>query len=122
MARPHTPRHGDSSSHPEQPAAGGADGGGGGPPRRRSSAGSAGDGDNVAAAQESAAAALRMGRPSGGGASPGSTASVVQGPAAKIPLKPPNNRHNLDSIRPKNPTKDKNTIVLPGTDVSADLA
>ena len=47
---------------------------------------------------------------------------MVQGPAAKIPLKPPNNRHNLDSIRPKNPTKDKNTIVLPGTDVSADLA
>jgi hypothetical protein len=46
----------------------------------------------------------------------------MQGPAGKIPLKPPNSRHNLDSIRPKNPTKDKNTIVLPGTDVSADLA
>jgi hypothetical protein len=39
-----------------------------------------------------------------------------------MPLKPPNNRHNLDSIRPKNPAKEKNTIVLPGTDVAADLA
>ncbi|WP_305787352.1 hypothetical protein [Symbioplanes lichenis] len=46
----------------------------------------------------------------------------VAGPAAKIPLKPPHPRHNLNSIRPKHPPKDKNTIVLPGTDVSGDLA
>jgi hypothetical protein len=46
----------------------------------------------------------------------------VQGPAAKIPLKAPNTRHNLNSIRPSNPAKDKNTVVLPGTDVAADLA
>jgi hypothetical protein len=46
----------------------------------------------------------------------------VPGPAAKVPLKPPNNRHNLNSIRPSNPAKGKNTTVLPGTDVAADLA
>jgi hypothetical protein len=45
----------------------------------------------------------------------------VRGPAAKIPLKPPNNRHNLNNIRPKSPAKDKNTVVLPGTDVAGDL-
>jgi hypothetical protein len=37
-------------------------------------------------------------------------------------LKPPNKRHNLNSIRPKSPARDKNTIVLPGTDVAGDLA
>jgi hypothetical protein len=31
-------------------------------------------------------------------------------------------RHSLNSIRPGNPTKEKNTVVLPGTDVAADLA
>jgi hypothetical protein len=65
----------------------------------------------------------RQGRP--GGASSGTAAQgggQVQGPAAKIPLKPPNSRHNLDSIRPKNPSKEKNTVVLPGTDVAGDLA
>jgi hypothetical protein len=39
-----------------------------------------------------------------------------------MPLNPPNKRHNLNSIRPKSPAKEKNTIVLPGTDVAADLA
>ncbi|NMO53881.1 hypothetical protein HH310_22210 [Actinoplanes sp. TBRC 11911] len=43
------------------------------------------------------------------------------GPAAKIPLRPPNTRHNLNSIRPSNPPKQKNTVVLPGTDVAKDL-
>lgn len=43
------------------------------------------------------------------------------GPAAKIPLKPPNNRHNLNNIRPKSPAKEKNTVVLPSTDVAGDL-
>jgi hypothetical protein len=45
----------------------------------------------------------------------------VQGLAAKVPLKPPNNRHNLNSIRPSSPSKQNNTIVLPGTDVAKDL-
>ncbi|GIE96254.1 hypothetical protein Ari01nite_37190 [Paractinoplanes rishiriensis] len=39
-----------------------------------------------------------------------------------MPLKPPNNRHNLNSIRPSNPAKEKNTVVLPGADVAAGLA
>ncbi|MGK5680617.1 hypothetical protein [Actinoplanes sp. URMC 104] len=46
----------------------------------------------------------------------------MRGPAAKIPLKPPNNRHNLNGIRPQSPAKDRNTIVLPGTDVAGDMA
>lgn len=46
---------------------------------------------------------------------------AVPGPAGKIPLKPPHPRHNLDSIRPKNPSKEVNTVVLPGTDVQKDL-
>jgi hypothetical protein len=45
----------------------------------------------------------------------------VQGPAAKVQLKPPNNRHNLNSIRPNSPSKQNNTVVLPGTDVAKDL-
>jgi uncharacterized protein YukE len=54
----------------------------------------------------------RSGEPTGG---------PVHGPAGKVPLKPPNNRHNLNNIRPSNPTKDRNTVVLPGTDVAKDL-
>jgi hypothetical protein len=45
----------------------------------------------------------------------------VQGPAAKTPLKPPNNRHNLNNVRPNSPSKQGNTVVLPGTDVAGDL-
>jgi hypothetical protein len=45
----------------------------------------------------------------------------VDGPAAHTPLKPPNNRHNLDSIGKGSPAKEKNTVVLPGTDVQKDL-
>lgn len=45
----------------------------------------------------------------GGGGSPGRT------------FNPPNNRHDLNRIGPKNPTKAKNTVVLPGTDVAKDL-
>jgi hypothetical protein len=37
-------------------------------------------------------------------------------------LKPPNDRHNLDNIRMGSRAKDKNTVVLPGTDVADDLA
>jgi hypothetical protein len=45
----------------------------------------------------------------------------VQGPAGKTPLKPPNKRHDLNNIRPNSPSKERNTVVLPGTDVAADL-
>ena len=45
----------------------------------------------------------------------------MQGPAGKTPLKPPNNRHELDRIRPNSRSRDRNTVVLPGTDVAKDL-
>src|SRR5690242_16611811 len=107
MARSHNPHHEGSSAEPE-PAAG-SGGGGGGPPRRPPSAGGLGGDDNVAGGQRRAAEVLRLGRPRGAGASRGSPAGeagAVRGPAAKVPLKPPNNRHNLNNIRPKNPAKD----------------
>ncbi|WP_112141140.1 hypothetical protein [Glycomyces dulcitolivorans] len=46
----------------------------------------------------------------------------VEGPAAKIDPGMPNKRHNLNQIRPNNPAKNENTIVLPGTDVAGDIA
>lgn len=49
-----------------------------------------------------------------------STLQLV-GPVAQIPLRPPNTRHNLNGIRPSSPTKQKNSVVLPGTDVAKDL-
>ena len=49
------------------------------------------------------------------------TPEPATGPAGKVPLKPPNNRHNLNSVRPNSPSKARNTIVLPGTDVAKDL-
>ncbi|MEU8327435.1 hypothetical protein [Micromonospora sp. NPDC048839] len=70
-------------------------------------------------------------RKSGGGASqttptPTSTAAPVTGPVAgpagKGPLKPVHDRHYLNRIRPKNPPKPFNTVVLPGTNVAQDLA
>ena len=108
MAKPRTPHHGDSS-RPEES---------GGPPRRSSPGGDR----SVSAAQESVAETARRGRQAGGGGTLNPGAGLVQGPAAKIPLKPPNSRHNLDRIRPGNPAKDRNTVVLPGTDVGTDLA
>ncbi|MGC4815023.1 hypothetical protein ACLQ29_31295 [Micromonospora sp. DT228] len=59
--------------------------------------------------------------PATGPAAPPATAPVA-GPAGKIPLKPVHDRHHLNRIRPKNPTKPINTVVLPGTDVARDLA
>ncbi|MFI5897649.1 hypothetical protein ACIA5D_46935 [Actinoplanes sp. NPDC051513] len=123
MARPHTPHHGDSSPPPEP--AGGGNGSGGDPPKRQTAADSADGPDNVSAAQEQIASRARLGRVGGPRPDRGPSAHggpSVQGPAAQIPLKPPNARHNLDSIRPGSPAKNKNTVVLPGTDVAADLA
>ncbi|MET7832567.1 hypothetical protein ABZS44_07025 [Micromonospora sediminicola] len=46
---------------------------------------------------------------------------AIPGPAGKLPLQRPHPRHNLDSIRAKSYTKEKNTVVLPGTDVGRDV-
>jgi len=119
MARSHTPHHEGSSAKPEPVA-----GSGGVPPRRPPSAGGLDGDDSVAGAQRRIAKVLGLGRPGSAGASSASTAEdtgPVRGPAAKIPLKPPNNRHNLNNIRSKSPAKEKNTVVLPGTDVAGDL-
>jgi hypothetical protein len=124
MARSHTPHHGGSAAEPDRSTQG-AGGGGGDPPRRRPPAGGADDGESMAAAEKRVAKALRQGRPDSATRSSGSPAEgagPIRGPAAKIPLKRPNNRHNLNNIRPTSPAKDKNTVVLPGTDVAGDLA
>ena len=116
------PHHEGSSAEPDLTT--GSGGGGGGPPRRPPFAGGLGGDDSVAGAERRVAEVLRLGRPGSAGAPSGSPAADVEparGPAAKIPLKPPNNRHNLNNIRPKSPAKDKNTVVLPGTDVAGDL-
>lgn len=71
--------------------------------------------DDLKGGQEGAAKAFDAGRAKGTGGSdsrPGVDPNVA-GPAGKIQLRPPNNRHNLNQIGPKNPPKDKNTIVLP---------
>ncbi|MFI7575901.1 hypothetical protein [Micromonospora sp. NPDC049497] len=59
--------------------------------------------------------------PKAAGDSADAARKAVPGPAGKVELKPPHPRHNLDSIRPKNPSKELNTVVLPGTDVAKDL-
>ncbi len=114
MARPR------AGSQSEPPAQSGGGGNGDDPPKRPTATGGAEDPDSIAAAQEKADRIAQRGRASGERA----LRSTVppQGPAAKIPLKSPNARHSLNSIRPSSPAKEKNTIVLPGTDVSADLA
>ncbi|GAA0516677.1 hypothetical protein Ade02nite_25150 [Paractinoplanes deccanensis] len=105
-------------SHSSKPSTQGGGGGGGDPPQRRTAAGGADDAGNVAAAQERVAMMATVGRPG----APSSLTAPIKGPAAKMPLREPNNRHILNSIRPKSPAKGKNTIVLPGTDVAGDLA
>nr|WP_221380480.1 hypothetical protein [Actinoplanes polyasparticus] len=46
----------------------------------------------------------------------------MQGPAANVPLRPPNARHTINGVRPTSRSSDKNTMVMPGTDVAGDLA
>lgn len=46
----------------------------------------------------------------------------VEGPAANIDPRPPNQRHNLNSIRGNSRAKEENTVILPGTDVTGDIA
>ncbi|GIM96065.1 hypothetical protein [Paractinoplanes toevensis] len=113
MAKPRTPPHGGT---PDQPPQSGG-GGGGDPPKRRTTTGGAADEpDNVAAAQARVAHLAQGGRPGESRRLTPSGSMSALGPAAKIPLLPPNPRHNLNSIRPDN------SVVLSGTDVAANLA
>lgn len=71
--------------------------------------------EDLKGGQEGAAKAFDAGRARGASGSdtrPGVDPNVA-GPAGKIQLRPPNNRHNLNQIGPKNPAKENNTIVLP---------
>jgi hypothetical protein len=45
----------------------------------------------------------------------------IGGPAGRIALKPAHERHTLNKIRPNSRVKERNTIVLPGTNVAKDL-
>lgn len=127
MAKPHVPHHGDSPPPSPDSAAGGGSrgGGGGGPPRKRTAADGADGPGGVASGERWVARVLQDNRPGHDRttpAAPGPNGEAIHGPAAKIPLKPPNARHKLNSIRPGSPTKEKNTVILPGTEVTTDLA
>lgn len=90
-----------------------------GSPRRRPGGDSSGP-QSIAQWQDEIGDAALHGRQSEAQRTSGTPQLV--GPVAKIPLRPPNTRHNLNGIRPSNPTKLKNTVVLlPGTDVGKDL-
>ena len=108
-SRPHAPGGGD---------------GGDPPPRRRPGSGGPDGSHSISAAQAQTEGKAQQGR-AGTGAGPGGGtqgAGPVSGPAANIPLRPPNaGRHNLNSVRLKSRSNDDNTIVLPGTDVAGDL-
>ncbi|TQM83039.1 hypothetical protein FHX81_5452 [Saccharothrix saharensis] len=71
----------------------------------------------VSSAHEAISAARRAGEPT----DPGSTSTptpvdpTVPGPAGKIALRPPSDRHQLNRVSPKSPAKAENTIILPET-------
>ncbi|RZT79053.1 hypothetical protein EV382_2249 [Micromonospora violae] len=88
--------------------------------RGRKAGGEAASGIIAKAASASMREAKEVG-PKVAGDATDAARKAIPGPAGKIPLKPPNSRHNLDSIRPKSPSKEVNTVVLPGTDVAKDL-
>lgn len=71
----------------------------------------------VADAQNAVQQAAQDGRPGGSTPKPPPPQPPVDpnvpGPAGKIQLRPPSDRHQLNRIGPKNPAKPENTIILP---------
>jgi hypothetical protein len=115
--RNRTPNGGDGGdSTPGRPKDGD---GGDGPSKKYGSI----DASNATAAQASTRQVFDRGRASQqqGGQPP--VDPNVRGPAGKVQLRPPNNRHNLNQIGPKSRPKDKNTVILPDAkrDVQQDL-
>ena len=77
--------------------------------------------DTDAKSAEDITAAGRRGADEGPGAAGDVPGRSVPGPAGTMELRRPNARHDLDSIGRKAPAKAENTVVMPGTDTSADL-
>jgi hypothetical protein len=71
----------------------------------------------VSGAQGAVQQAAEAGRPGGSTAKPPPRQPPVDpsvpGPAGKIQLRPPSDRHQLNRIGPKNPAKPENTVILP---------
>ncbi|GAB2581277.1 hypothetical protein Aab01nite_58300 [Paractinoplanes abujensis] len=111
-SRPHTPGGGDDGGEPPPP-----------PRRPGSGSGSGGHARSIADAQTQVTGKAQDGRADTEARATGGAPNTPAGPAATAPLRPPNAlRHNLNSIKLNSRSKDKNTIVLPGTDVAGDLA
>ncbi|QFZ21029.1 hypothetical protein [Saccharothrix syringae] len=77
--------------------------------------GGAGAGRSVAGAHQAIDAARRAGEPTDptGVPTPTDPNPAVPGPAGRIALRPPSDRHQLNRVSPKSPPKAENTIILP---------
>jgi hypothetical protein len=71
----------------------------------------------VTSAHEAISAAKKAGEPADPNPTPTTTPvdPNVAGPAGKIALRPPSDRHQLNRVSPKSPAKAENTIILPET-------
>ncbi|MEO6083231.1 MAG: hypothetical protein ABIQ18_09000 [Umezawaea sp.] len=73
-------------------------------------------GKGITSAHEAISAAEQAGQPTNPGSTPTTTPQIdpnVAGPAGKIALRPPSDRHQLNRVSPKSPPKAENTIILP---------
>lgn len=106
---------------PRSPSPDSGDGGGDPPQPRRPTTGS--DPRSITEAQTQVTNKAEAGHLGAKRRADAGGSRAVSGPAATTPLRPPNAlRHNLNSVKLNSRSKDKNTIVLPGTDVAGDLA
>jgi hypothetical protein len=101
---------GDGDGTPGKPG----DGDNGGSPAKKYGDIDAGKG--VTSAHEAIKKRADAGRPGGADAPAQPTVDPnVPGPAGKIQLRPPSDRHQLNRVTPKSPAKAENTIILPET-------
>jgi hypothetical protein len=109
---------------PRGPHGGGHDGGDGTPGRPHDGDGKPGEGGDGKPSQKhggidasKGVSGAEAGRPGGSTAQPPPRQPPVDpnvpGPAGKIQLRPPSDRHQLNRIGPKNPAKPENTVILP---------
>jgi hypothetical protein len=111
--KPRTPHGGDGGDGtPGKPHGDGGDGTG--KPSQRHGNIDASKGVNTA--HEAIAGEATAGRRGGKGSTPTTPVNPnVPGPAGKIQLRPPSDRHQLNRITAKSPAKADNTIILPET-------
>jgi hypothetical protein len=98
--KPKTPGGGDGSGKPDKPS---------------QVSGKHDAGKGVTPAHDAIETDLTAGQPPGAAGQP-TTPQVnpnVPGPAGKIALRPPSDRHQLNRVSPKSPAKAENTIILP---------